>query len=102
MAKGNSSKPEIRAVFRRVSLVGRQAKHKHVESEPVCSESNLWRGAASRSYDGTSASNGPGGGTEAVNLLKGGLLPKLGGFFGGLGSRESTAADPNRSDPHHS
>jgi len=49
-----------------------------------------------RSYGGTSASNGPGGGTEAVNLLRG-LLPRLGGFKV-LGSKESKPNDPNGSD----
>jgi hypothetical protein len=38
----------------------------------------LVKGVAFRSYGGTSASNGPGGGTEAVNL---GSTPQIGGAF---------------------
>ena len=36
---------------------------------------------AFRSYAEHQHQNGPGGGTEAVNLPKGGLLPRLGGVL---------------------
>ena len=38
-------------------------------------------GMAFRSYAEHQHQNGPGGGTEAVNLPKGGLLPRLGGVL---------------------